>query len=197
MSRIIRQEYPDIPQIINTEISSAKKVEDVNKFLAIKLLKKNKDYLLAIEDEASQSGLESRGSGSKGAALETRVISLSRKAHCDLILISQMMSMLDKRAQWLANIWVLCEAVWLSDNLTALPDYFEYTIYDSNLVEIGGFELEFIDCVNYVFPHMDTDDIPYLENLKKQWVEWFDITDKDYEEFDSIMEKPLLSVIAK
>ena len=198
ISRIIRQLSPDTPQVTNVTVKTAHKVEDTNKFLAIKLIKEDKRYLYAIEDEAAQAGLESRGSGSKGSALESRVITLVRKAHADLILISQLMSMIDKRAQWLGNIYVLCEAVFLDDNETPFPDYFEYTVFDSKLREVGGFEVTFQDCLEHVFPYMDTDDIPYADRLKEQWEKWYQITEKDYDDFDNIMvEKPLLSVIAK
>lgn len=198
ISLIIKQQSPDTPQITNVDMDSAHKVEDTNKFLAIKLIKKDKHYLLAIEDEAAQAGLESRGSGSKGSALESRVITLVRKSHSDLILISQLMSMLDKRAQWLGNLYVLCEAVFEADNDTPFPDYFDYTVFDSKLREIGGFSIDFQLCIKYVFPHMDTDDIPYFDKLKDQWEKWYAITQADYDEFDKVMEeKPLLSVIAK
>jgi hypothetical protein len=218
ISLILRQLSPDTPQVTNVTVDSAHKVEDTNKFLAIKLIKKDKRYLLAIEDEAAQAGLESRGSGSKNSALETRVITLVRKAHADLILISQLMSMIDKRAQWLGNIYVLCEAVFLEGNETPYPDYFTYTVFDSKLKELGGFDVDFADCVKHVFPHMDTDDVPYADKLKEQWEKWYGITacrypeahgtekdepcqicgDETYDEFDRIMEeKPLLSVLAR
>lgn len=199
LSLIVRQLAPKAAQITNVDMDTAHKVEDTNKFLAIKLIKKDRRYLLATEDEAAQAGLESRGSGSRGSALESRVITLVRKSHSDLILISQLMSMLDKRAQWLGNIYILCEAVFLEDNETPFPDYFEYTVFDSKLRELGGFSVDFQDCVKYVFPHMDTDDIPYFDKLKDQWEKWYNITEKDYDEFDEIMEeeKPLLSVIAQ
>jgi energy-coupling factor transporter ATP-binding protein EcfA2 len=198
LSLLLRAISPTTPQITNVDIDTAHKIEDTNKFLAMKLIKKNKQYLLAIEDEAAQAGLESRGSGSKGSALESRVITLARKSHADLVLISQLMSMLDKRAQWLGNIYVLCEAVFEDDNETPFPDYFNYTVFDSKLRETGSFSLDFQDCVKYIFPHMDTDDIPYLGKLAEQWKQWYNITESDYEEFEHIMEeKPLLSVIAK
>jgi hypothetical protein len=219
LSLLMRTLHPEVPQVTNVSIDTAHKVEDTNKFIAMKLIKKDKQYLLAIEDEAAQAGLESRGSGSKGSALESRVITLVRKAHTDLILVSQLMSMIDKRAQWLGNIYILCEAVFLEDNETPLPDFFEYTIFDSKLREVGGFELDFVDCMSHVFPHMDTDDIPYGDRLKDQWEKWYGICEcknvglhepedkhncricakEEYDNFDKIMEneRPLLSVIAR
>jgi energy-coupling factor transporter ATP-binding protein EcfA2 len=198
LSLIIRQTHPHVAQVTNVDIDTARKVEDTNKFIAIKLIKEDKRYAFCVEDEAAQAGLESRGSGSRGSALESRVITLARKAHVDLVLISQLMSMIDKRAQWLGNIYVLCEALFEDDNDTPFPDCFQYTVFDSKLKELGGFEVDFDDCVTYVFPHMDTDDIPYAEKLKEQWTQWYNITEKDYEQFDNIMEeKPMLSVIAR
>lgn len=187
LSLLVKSLFPNATQVANTQMTGTNHVEDANKFLAIKLIKKNKKYALVIEDEAAQAGLESRGSGSKSQALETRVITLARKAHVDLVLISQLLSMIDKRAQWLGNIYILCEAVWLEGNETPFPDCFEYTVFDSKLREIGGFELDFIDCVKYVFPYMETDDIPYGEKLKAQWEKWYNIVPKDYEGFERIM----------
>lgn len=198
LSLILKQVSPETPQITNVDMDTAHKVEDTNKFLAIKLIRKNRDYLFAVEDEAAQAGLESRGSGSKGSALESRVITLARKAVADLVIISQLMSMIDKRAQWLGNIYILCEAVFLDDNDTPFPDYFTYTVFDSKLRELGGFDVNFQDCVTYVFPHMDTYDIPYFDKLTKQWEQWYNIQPADYDDFDKVMEeKPLLSVIAE
>ena len=208
LSLVLKSLFPSAPQISNTCMDGTWHVEDANKFIAIKLIKKDKRYALVIEDEAAQAGLESRGSGTKGQALESRVVTLARKAHVDLILISQLLSMIDKRAQWLGNIYILCEAVWLEDNPTPFPDCFEYTVFDSKLREIGGFELDFVDCVQYIFPYMDTDDIPYGETLRRQWERWYHITDcklpeehglkrgehceicgqEVYEEFEGIME---------
>jgi len=205
---VIKSLFPNATQVSNTEMDGTFKVEDANKFIAMKLIRKNKKYALVIEDEAAQSGLESRGSGTKKQALESRVITLVRKAHADLILISQLLSMIDKRAQWLGNIYVLCEAIWLEDNPTKYPDYFEYTVFDSKLREIGGFELDFVDCIEYIFPYMDTDDIPYGEMLKSDWEAWYNITtckdraahgtdkgepcrfcaQEEYDKFDQMME---------
>jgi hypothetical protein len=207
LSLLMKAIAPHAVQVVNTQMDGTYKVEDANKFIAIKLIKKDKRYALVIEDEAAQAGLESRGSGTKGQALESRVVTLARKAHVDLMLISQLLSMIDKRAQWLGNLYVLCEAVWLEDNPTPFPDYFEYTVFDSKLREIGGFELDFVDCVQYIFPYMDTDDIPYGDKLKEQWEKWYgirkcrnpiahglkkgedcqDCADEEYEEFERIM----------
>ena len=191
INAIVKQERPDIPTVANIDLgSSARKVEDTNKFIAIKLIKEDKKYAMVTTDEAAQAGLESRGSGSKSQALETRVITLARKAHVDDLIVSQLMSMIDKRAQWLANEYVLCEAKFDSDNFTIAPDYFEYTVYDSNLKEINGFTLEAADCAKYLWPDMDTDDIPFAQALKAQWIHYYDIAPADEAEFIDIMEGP-------
>lgn len=187
LSLVIKQEHPEAVQVTNVSMDTAHKVADVNKFIALKLIKKNKQYVFCTEDEASQAGLEARGSGGKDSALETRAITLARKAHVDLVLITQLLSMIDKRAQWLGTLYILCEAKFLPDNPTVYPDYFEYTLFDSKLREIGSFELDFIDCVEHIFPHMDTDDIPVFEHLKELWEQWYEIKDSDYIEFDWIM----------
>jgi energy-coupling factor transporter ATP-binding protein EcfA2 len=205
---LMEEEFPEAPKISNTPIIDKNTkvpyvhhVEDVNKFLAVKLSLKDRRYALVTEDEVAQSGLEARGSGSsKGQAIESRVISLARKAVVDLLMITQMLSMVDKRVQWLGTVYVLCEAIWNPGNYGYEPDLFRYTVYDHEMKEIegAGFELYYDECKQYIFPHMDTYDIPAFENLTLSWTKWFGIEDKDFEEFKAIMEeKPLLSVLAK
>ena len=183
----IQQQYPDVPKIANTDFKSARKYEDPNKFIAIKLMKKDKQYAFVTTDEGAQAGFESRGSGTQKAALESIVISLARKAHVDWVIITQLMSMIDKRGQWLANFFILCEAIFEADNWTPFPDYFEYTVYNNNLDEIGGFTINFADAEKYLFPKMDTDDVPFAETLKAQWIKWYNITSQDESEFYDIM----------
>jgi len=190
LALMMQQERPDVPIFSNTAIKGAHFVEDTNKLIATKLIARDRQYALVITDEASQSGFEARGSGSsKGQAIETRVITLARKANVDEIIISQMLSMIDKRVQWLGTIYVLCEAKRLPGNYTIYPDLFAYTPFDSNMVEIpdAGFELYFDECVEHIFPYMETWDIPNLEQLKQQLTKWFGIEDSDYENFNRIM----------
>ena len=105
--------------------------------------------------------------------------------------------MLDKRVQWLSGYgYILCEEVFEADNLTPFPDYFEYTVYDKNLREVDGWEITWDNAVKYIFPHMDTDDIPYFETLKKQWIDYYNIDVAAENEYEAIMERPILSVQA-
>ena len=190
LSIMIRDDFPDAAQVTNVAIDTAVKLEDTNKFIAMKLISGDKSYALVVTDEAAQAGFESRGSGSAKAALESRVVTLARKAHVDLILVTQLLSMLDKRAQWLGNILILCEAIWESDNLTPWPDYFQYTIYDSKLTEIGDFYITWNEAETFIFPHMDTDDIPIKRQLFRQFVQYFGISEDDMQEFAEIMGIP-------
>ena len=183
----IQQEFPNVPKVANTAFKSAVKYEDPNKFIAIKLIKQDKRYAFVTTDEGAQAGFESRDSGSKRAALASRVISLARKAHVDWIIITQLMSMIDKRGQWLANSYILCDAVFEADNFTPWPDYFEYTVYDHNLDELGGFEITWANAEAYLFPRMDTDDVPFAETLKAQWLKYYDISTEDEASFEEIM----------
>ena len=136
---IVKASVPDAATLANITAPSCVKVDDMHKFIAIKLIKKDKRYAFCLDDETAQSGLESRGSGSKAAAVESRIITHARKAHIDLILVSQLKSMIDKRAQWVEGMSILCEAVFEYGNLTSTPNYFHYTVYNKELEVITEF----------------------------------------------------------
>ena len=183
LGMVVKAQNPDLPVISNVEMGDGiQKVENVHKFIAAKLILKNKGYACIIDDEAAQSGLESRGSGSKRSAIESRVITHARKAHVDLILISQLKSMLDKRAQWVEDFSILCEAHFESGNLSATPDGFDYTVYDKYVEPINSFSIDVEDCKKYIWPGMDTDDIPSFEDFKAEQEAYWALTPADYGE---------------
>jgi hypothetical protein len=184
MGMIVLQTMPDAKVITNVTMGSGMtKVDDVHKFLAQKLIYRDTTYAFVIDDEAAQAGLESRGSGSKASALESRIITHARKAHVDLVLISQLKSMLDKRAQWVEDLAILCEAVFDEDNLTSLPNRFHYTVYDKALNIINEFELDTVDLIENVWPGMDTDDIPFFKAFRDQMISYYSINAQDKLEF--------------
>jgi len=184
LGMVVKAQFPTAATISNIVAPSCTKVEDVHKFIAIKLIKKDKRYGYCLDDEAAQAGLESRGSGTKAAAVESRIITHARKAHVDLVLISQLKSMLDKRAQWVEDFSILCEAVFEEGNLSSIPNYFHYTIYDKTLEVISEFELDTVDMLRYVWPYMDTDDIPFFEAFKKQFISYYDISPDNMDEWE-------------
>jgi hypothetical protein len=182
---------PDIPRFSNVQIGEevAVRVEDMNKLIAMKLIRKDHSEMFNLEDEAAQTGLESRGSGSKAAAIESRVITHSRKAGSWLVLVAQLKSMLDKRAQWTEAISILCEAKFFDENISILPDYFEFTIFDNNLNYLGDFSISTDDCIKHVWPGMDTYDIPDFENFKKTFETYWSIGEADNREYEEYMRK--------
>lgn len=192
LAKVAHFQYPDVPIISNVKILHAQRVPDIHQFLAIKLMKQDKRYAFLIDDEAAQAGLESRGSGSKGQAIESRIVTLARKAHVDFILISQLKSMLDKRVQWLENNSILCEAGFERDNLSANPDYFHYTVYNSKLEEVNDFDIPAAYYREYIWPEMDTDDIPFKESLDRQFSAYYNIDERAVKRFEAVMnhEKP-------
>ena len=188
LGMIVKQVNPGAPVISNVEMGSGiEKVGSCHKFISAKLIMKNRAYACVIDDEAAQSGLESRGSGSKRAAIESRIITHARKAHIDLILIAQLKSMLDKRAQWVEDFSILCEAVFDSGNLTATPDYFHYTVYDRYLDPISEFDIDVEDCKRYIWPGMDTDDIPSFDDFKEEQETYWHLDQGDYAEVRALV----------
>ena len=184
---IVKELRPDMTQVANMTAPSAQKVDDAHKFLATKLIRQDKKDVFVIDDEAAQAGLESRGSGSKGAAIESRIITHSRKAHAYLILISQLKSMIDKRAQWVEDVSILCEDVFEEWNDSELPDYFHYTVYNEKLEVLDEFDLESADMLRWVWPYMDSDDIPFFEAFKKQFISYYGIGPEDIRQFEKTM----------
>ena len=192
---VVKAALPRAPVISNVEMGSGiMKVDDVHKWIAIKLLKKDKRYACVIDDEAAQAGLESRGSGSKAAAVESRIITHARKAHIDLILISQLKSMLDKRVQWVEDFSILCEAIFDQGNVSARPDFFQYTIYNKAFEVINDFEIDTDDMEKYVWPGMDTDDIPFFESFKRQFTSYWDIREEDMGNWEESMDMAMAKV---
>jgi hypothetical protein len=141
--QLYRETEPIVRRVSNVPIENAYYVPNVLKFLATKLIAEGgeKPYeigpdgmvkivprktvpakMLVIVDETAISGLEARGSGMY--SLNTYLLALSRKLNVDIELISQLMSMADKRAQWLSDYYTLCEA--MRD-----LGYFRYRNYDS------------------------------------------------------------------
>lgn len=181
--------YPKAAIISNTAVPGGLVIDDINKWLIIKMKRKDRRYAFVINDEAASTGLEARGSGSKRAAMESRVITHARKVNVDMILISQLKSMLDKRVQWLEDFAILCEAGFEAKNLGISPDYFDYSIYDSSLNHRADldFTLPAAYCKQYIWPAMNTYDIPMLEALSKQFIDYYSITDSDEKAFEESM----------
>ena len=186
MVRFVRD---DMPRFTNTNIGPvAQVIPDLHKFIAIKLINKDHREMFCLDDEAAQSGLESRGSGTKAAAIESRIITHSRKAGAWLVLVSQLKSMLDKRAQWVEDLSILCEATFEASNTGITPDSFHYTVFDSKLDVVNEFDLDTEDLAKHIWPQMDTYDIPDFERFKRTFINYYDIGPDDETDYREKME---------
>ena len=200
-----REQEPDTPIVANVPITGAIYVPDVLKFLATKLAvegESGKNYrtledntvevlprrsvpakMLIIIDEAAISGFEARGSG-VGSPLHTYLLALSRKLNVDIVLISQMMSMADKRAQWLADFYWLCEAV--SVGGTKILDHFRYRVYNEQYRKTAEFNVSRQDATDYLFGKSDTYDIPNYEALAEAFTIQYQISEEDIQFYKDI-----------
>jgi hypothetical protein len=134
---------------------------------------------LVIIDEAAISGFEARGTGGKDSAIDSYLITLSRKTNSDLIFITQLMSMVEKRGQWLYDFNLLCEAHYETPESRerGYPDYFLYVVYDSNLEETGNeFELSGDAAKSLLFGQFNTYEIPNEEQLIEMLMARFSLT---------------------
>jgi len=199
---------PDCPIVSNVPITGATYVPDILKFLATKLAVEGisgKNYrlredntveviprtniparMLIIIDEAAISGFEARGSG-VGSPLHTYLLALSRKLNVDIVLISQMMSMSDKRAQWLADFYWLCEAKFIPG--TRQLDKFRYRIYDEQYRKTQEWGLSREDAAGYLFGKFDTYDIPNYEALAEAFTIQYQITDDDVQFYEDVRDR--------
>ena len=200
-----REQEPETPIVSNVPITGAIYVPDILKFLATKLAVEGeggKNYrtlddntvevlprrsipakMLIIIDEAAISGFEARGSG-VGSPLHTYLLALSRKLNVDIVLISQMMSMADKRAQWLADFYWLCEAVAVVGS--KLLHHFRYRVYNEQYRKTQEFHISRQDAVDYLFGRFDTYDIPNYEALAEAFTIQYQITEEDVQFYKDI-----------
>ena len=154
------------------------------RWLAVKVILQDKRYAFLGTDEAAISeDLESRGSSSFQSAPKTYLIALSRKVTTDIKMVSQMMSMIDKRAQWLADVPILCSGHYYEG--TNIPEYFDYQVYDASLTKvIHNFEIDGNDARRFLFPRFVTEDIPMSEEKLKLFADYFNIGDADKKQFE-------------
>jgi len=157
---------------------------DSLRWLAVKTILKDSRYALFFPDEASLAeDLESRGSHSYSTVPRTWLIALSRKINIDNFLVTQMMSMVDKRVQWLGDFYTLCIGHYIPETVPPIPQYFEYKIHNENMQQINGFEIDGEEARQWLFPRFHTADIPISEARTKQIMDFFAITDEDKREF--------------
>jgi hypothetical protein len=196
-------EKGNFEHITDCDCETAYYQEDILKWLALKLIKRDLTPMELYVDEAAQAGLESRGSGLKST--DSRLITLARKANVNLFLATQLMSMMDKRAQWNWDFSIDCESYYITPEAMArfIPDYFSYDVYDSDFNFQKNWKILGADAERYIFPMFDTMQVPlrsllevefkyyYWQKPGKGRVRDFDeeAYEKDSVEFDNFMLK--------
>lgn len=199
------QRRPDYPQVANLPITfldgeSVHYQEDILKWLALKLIKRDVTPMELYVDEAAQAGLESRGSGLKST--DSRLITLARKANVNLFLATQLMSMMDKRAQWNWDFSVDCEAYYITPEAMAkfIPDYFSYDVYDSDFNFQKNWKILGQEAERFIFPMFDTMQVPLRSLLEQEFKTYYwaggrkgevdeEAFKKDSEAFDEFISK--------
>lgn len=199
-----RQNRPKVPIISNVPITGAIYVPEILKFLATKLMVEggiknyttNLDFtvtvhpretipaeMLIIIDEAAIAGFESRGTGLY--SLNSYLLALSRKLNVDIILISQLMSMIEKRGQWLADFYWLCESRLIPG--TRDVDFFRYRVYDEEYRKTNEFHLSGENARNNLFGQFDTFDIPNYGELAVAFRNSMNIRPEDNKFYNNIV----------
>lgn len=169
----------------NTRITGAIFIPDILKWLAMKLMRQDETWVECFIDEAAIAGLESRGSYKEARALDSYLFTLSRKVNANIFLSSQLLSMIEKRSQWISDFYILCESKYEPDY--PLPDRFEYTVYDNTLTEVNVMEIAGDDARDYLFRRFRTQEIPFQERLERDFISYYGISDKDLETYDEVM----------
>ena len=186
-AQYVKQRWPWVPVIANLPITGCIYVPDIIRFLAVKLIKEGnlpggqRTYMLVIIDEANTQGFESRGSGFSPG--DTQLLQFARKLKVDIELISQLLSMIDKRGQWLAHFYILCKAIMNDDEVA----HFEYKIYDQALDYQKTEYLEGKFCEKWVFPAFNTYDIPNYDEVALELPRRHKINSTDLEDYDRIV----------
>lgn len=191
---MVKNTYPDIPVVANFKlpIKGCYYVPDILDFLRQKIARKNTMPAEFLIDEASIAGLESRESHGQESIFNTRPLALSRKAQVNIWLISQMMSMMDKRAQWLADFDVLCEPHYETEASYELhiPDYFEYTFYNQNREITNQLNIYGQAAYETLFDLYNTDEVPNEDQITASFISYGRWNEDNTEEFYKIIKTP-------
>ena len=98
--------------------------------------------------------------------------------------------MIDKRAQWLADVPILCQVRNFAETRT--PEYFEYQVYDPNLTTVvNHFDIDAEFARRWLFPRFDTEDFPLSDDNITAFEEYFNIGEADKKQFEYDMEGKL------
>lgn len=180
-----RQETPWVPCFANSHITGAHYIPDILKFLATKYIQKDFTPIEVDIDEAALAGLESRGSNAAKRALDSYLFTLARKVGANIRLLSQLLSMIEKRTQWISDYYILCESSFGDD--PDIPEKFIYTVYDTNLIRVNSFEVYGAEAAEFLFRRFRTQEIPFQEQFARDLKPYYGVTDDDLDAFDEIM----------
>ena len=117
-------------------------------------------------------------------SLDLYLVALSRKLKVDIWLISQLMSMVEKRAQWLSDFYIYCKSHIPEGSRD--PDYYTFEIYNEDLRLVNVLELAGANA-HQVYPLFDTEEVPFAQNLADQFTKYYEITEEDISEFKALM----------
>lgn len=200
VTQFYKETEPEVRRVANVPIEGTYYVPNILKFLATKLISEGgeKPYEVTEDgtvriiprktvpkkmqitvDETAISGLEARGSGMY--SLNTYLLALSRKLNVDCELLSQLMSMADKRAQWLSDFYTLCES---------FPEFgfFRYRNYDAEYHRTSTSRIWYDDAKESLFPKFDTSDIPNYDELSLAFRAQYQIDDDAMQLYQDIKE---------
>lgn len=195
----IHQAYPSAPLISNIPITfddGTKAVyrNDILKWLAVKTVfaasarpewsAAGRLYANVNLDEAAIQGLESRGSASRSSVPNTYLLALSRKVNIDLKVLTQLMSMIDKRGQWISDYDVLCEAssAKFYENGIEYPEKFIYRVY-KNLRLVNMKKIDGRFAKDWLYDKYDTNDVPLTPQMISEFIDYYEIKKDDYTDY--------------
>ena len=182
----IHQCFPYVPVIANTPIVHALHYPDILKFIAMKIISKDSRFTLAQIDEAALAGFEARGSFKAEKAVDSYLIALSRKANLEITILTQLLSMVEKRAQWLSDMYILAKSE--RDETTGEPAAFYYSIFNEDLSLVGTWAIPGNYARRYLYGKFDTNAIPFEDELADDFKDRFDIDDASMNEMNVLVD---------
>lgn len=184
--QFFHQYYPNVPIVSNTPITHALHYPDILKFIAMKIISKDRRFVLCEIDEAALAGFEARGSFKAEKAIDSYLIALSRKAKLEITILTQLISMIEKRAQWLSDLYILAKSE--KEEGKKDPVAFHYSVYNEDLIEVSSWDISGAAAKRYLYGRFDTTAIPFEEELAMDFRDRFDIDDWSMKEMDKLVD---------
>ncbi len=182
-----KQKWPHVVRMSNLPIAGAYWYPDILKYIAIKIIRKDKNFALVEIDEAAMAGFESRGSYTADKAIDSYLIALSRKANIEITITTQLLSMIEKRAQWLSDLYILARVH--HNPPSKKPAFFSYQIFNEDLKEVGKFNLSARAAEKWLYKRFDTNALPFEDELAEDFRRRFSIIQEDMTDFDELTDE--------